>query len=277
MDCYHFALIAENMKNSALEEAYSRFSADLGFCYDFTIYNLHDKDLSAALLASNAITGYTVTMPYKETIMQYMDEFDQSALSCHCVNTIAIKNNQLIGYNTDGWGLLYVLNHFHISIRQKNVIIIGAGAVASSIAYYLQQNSPNEISIFNRNLKRAQLLCEHLGSRCKPYAYFNTLLKEKCKTAALIINATALGQLNYPDFSDLSFLTFLKPDAFVFDVNYGNPSSSFLRTAKALGLPCSNGRLMSICQGIKAMEIWIGQRPSDHSVANLFSDLKISK
>ena len=272
---YHFGLIAEDIHNSATPAVYGAFSLDLGICSDFQILNIPPQQLRETLeYARGHLHGFNVTMPYKQTALPYMDELDESAVQCGSVNTVLVRDGKLIGYNTDGWGLVRALSDQGISVSGKRIAMLGAGGVACSIAYSLGTHNAAQVDILNPSLARAQDLCRRFGPRFHPYCFTDAALSQYTRGADLFINASVVGQVGYDDFSNLDFLDGLASGAAVFDVNYSNPESKLVPGALSRGLVAYNGRRMTACQGIRAIGIWTGREPSRQAVDILVSQLE---
>lgn len=263
-------LIAKNMSSTILKKAYSRLCCNIGYDVDFSICNLPEDEIKNFLIdTKNDYNGYTVTMPYKQTIQQYLDEISPTSAACSSVNIIQKRNGKLIGYNTDGFGFMCVLNHYDVNIKGKRIVVIGAGGVANAIVYQLSQNGAGEISVFNRNVLRARQLCVKYRN-CVPFVYPGKELHEKCTQADIIVNATSLGNTANNDFTDVSFLDLVRQNCFIFDVNYTYSDAILLKHARSLGLICSSGRPMSACQGIMAVKLWTGIKPDGSVLDDLF-------
>lgn len=272
---YHFGLIAENIHNSATPAVYGAFSTDLGICSDFQILNIPPQQLRGTLEYTRThLHGFNITMPYKQTALPYMDELDESAIRCGSVNTVLVRDGRLIGYNTDGWGLVRALSDQGISVSGKRIAMLGAGGVARSIAYSLSIQAAAQVDVLNPSLERAQDLCHRFGPRFHPHSFTDAALTQCTRGADLFINASVVGQVGYSDFSNLDFLDGLAPGAAVFDVNYSNPASKLVPGALSRGLAAYKGRRMTACQGIRAIGIWTGREPSRQAVDTLVSQLE---
>lgn len=272
---YHFGLIAKDIHNSATPTVYGAFSRDLGISSDFQILNILPEQLPETLeYARSHFCGFNVTMPYKQSVLSYMDTLDESAVKCGSANVVLVQDGKLIGYNTDGWGLIRALEDQGITLSGKRIVMLGAGGVACSIAYSLSTQKIARADVLNPAPERAQALCGRFGSNFAAHTFTEEQLRECCQGAGLFINASVVGQLGYPDFASLDFLDGLSGGGAVFDVNYSNPASKLVPAAAARGLAAFKGRRMTACQGIRAMEIWTGREPSKRAVDTLISQLE---
>ncbi|MBQ6478963.1 MAG: shikimate dehydrogenase [Erysipelotrichaceae bacterium] len=268
---YRLGLIAKDIKNSVNPYVYATYGKDLGEEVEFEIRNIPEEQLEAELEKTRTDWhGYHITMPYKIVAMKYMDELDESAVKCGSVNTVVVKEGKLVGYNTDGWGLVRCLKNNGVETEGKRIVMLGAGGVGSSIAYNLFINKVAHVDVVNIYLKQAQDLCDRYeGFDAYPLDY-DTLTK-LCKNADIFINASVMGQIGYDEFSDFTFLDAIGKDGVVFDVNYSNPDSLLVPEARKRGMRAWNGRGMTASQAIGACRLWFGKEPSLEAYKGILS------
>lgn len=267
---YKFALLAKDMHNSVLPRTYDFYGKSLGYEVDFNIINVNENELAETLEKMRSeLDGFTVTMPYKVKIMEFCDELDVSAEKCGSSNTVLVKDGKFIGYNTDGWGMVKCLALKGYSFEGKNVVLVGAGGVALSIAYNLSINKVKHVDVLNKFPNETERLLARMDDRFTGYDLTDENLNKCCKGADCFINASILGQVGFDDWTNLDFLKALNADALVYDVNYSKPGANLPRAAEELGFRHYVGKAMSACQGIRAMEIWTGTAPSDETAREL--------
>lgn len=272
---YRLALLAKDIHNSVLPKTYDFFGKCLGFDVDFEIFNVEPEELETTVKKmKRTLDGFTVTMPYKVKIIEYCDELDVSAEKCGSANTILVKDGRLIGYNTDGWGMIKCLQLKGHSFQKKKVTLVGAGGVARSIAYQLSINGVTGVDVLNVFENETEALVSKMGPLFTGHMLNTENLYAYAKDKDVFINASILGQVGYEDYADLDFLDELKRDALVFDVNYSNPDAKLPAAARAKGIRSYVGKAMSSCQGIRAMEIWTGQAPSDQDAMELVAEVE---
>ena len=270
---YTLGLIAKDIQNSVTPVVYRAFSEDAGVESTYTIYNVPEEKLAETVeFCRKNMQGFNVTMPYKQAILKYMDELDESAVKCGSTNTVLVRDGKLIGYNTDGWGLIRALSDQGITVKDKKVVMLGAGGVAYSIAYNLVVNQAARVDVVNIFPEQAEAMCRNFGDAFHPHPLSYDILKECCTGADLFINASVMGQIGYDEFVSFEFLDVMAPGASVFDVNYSNPDSKLVPVAREKGMPAFKGRRMTACQGIRAFQIWTGKEPSRESVERLINE-----
>ena len=130
------------MHNAAFEK--------LNMDYAYVAFDVNPCDLESAINGAEAlnIKGFNVTIPYKIEVMKYLDEIDEIAQLIGAVNTIDFKN--LKGYNTDGIGAVKAIEEV-TSIKNKNVLIAGAGGASRAISFYIAKYGASNLKILNRN------------------------------------------------------------------------------------------------------------------------------
>jgi shikimate dehydrogenase len=205
------------------------------------------------------IVGLNVTMPYKSTVMQYLDEVDLTARHVDAVNTILNEGGSLIGYNTDGVGALNALKENGVALNGKNLLLLGAGGAGKAIAFHTAQKAA-KLVILNRTPQKAKKLTEALRKEFKNKEIICKKLsaeavKEELKNANILINATSIGMHPNIDQSPVPS-RLMKPDLCVMDIVYNPPETKFLKDAKAAGAKVVSGIEMLVYQGAASFEIW---------------------
>lgn len=267
---YKLGLIAKDIQNSVSPMIYETLMASIGEESTYEIQNVPEEKLPDAVeYARSHWQGFNVTMPYKQAILSYMDEIDESAEQCGSTNTVLVKDGRLIAYNTDGFGLIKAMQRVGFDFNGKKIVMLGAGGVAFSIAYNLSINGVERVDVVNLFEDQTASLCKKFGSRFVPHPLDYKELAECCKGADLFINASVMGQVGYDEFARFDFLDRLKPEAPVFDVNYSNPNALLLPTARKKGHPAYIGSNMTACQAVRVMHIWTGREPTDEAIEEL--------
>ena len=199
--------------------------------------------------------GLNITLPHKESAYLLCDELSERAALSRAVNTLFIDDLGLLhGENTDGLGLVRdIVNNHGVVIRNKRILIIGAGGAARGVIHDLASCNPASVSIINRTHHRAEALAK----------YFNVeALEVKVafeRNFDLIINATAsslVGELP-PICSEM-----LAPNCCCYDMMYSKEDTSFVRWARENGVSRTmDGLGMLVEQAAEAFFLWRGSRP----------------
>lgn len=199
--------------------------------------------------------GLNITLPHKESAYLLCDELSERAALSRAVNTLFMDDLGLLhGENTDGLGLVRdIVNNHGVVIRNKRILIIGAGGAARGVIHDLASCNPASVSIINRTHHRAEALAK----------YFNVeALEVKVafeRNFDLIINATAsslVGELP-PICSEM-----LAPNCCCYDMMYSKEDTSFVRWARENGVSRTmDGLGMLVEQAAEAFFLWRGSRP----------------
>ncbi len=215
---------------------------------------LENSDLEKLLfqVKEKKIYGINVTVPFKNSIIPFLDELTLGAKATKSVNTIYLENNRIIGHNTDIGGFETSIYKSNINLENKKILILGAGGVVPSIIYALTKMKVSEITLSNRTQEKAENLKKHFKN-------IKIIKWGEIIDFDMIINATTLG-LKEKDKINLNFPSSCKNKLF-YDVIYNPKETIFLKTGKNLGNNIINGKLMFIYQALLAFDIWHKLKP----------------
>ena len=193
------------------------------------------------------INGINVTVPFKKVIIPFLDELSIEAESTQSVNTIYLKDDKVVGHNTDIIGFETSIEKSKFNVFNKEVLILGAGGVVPSIIFALSKMKVSKIKISNRTKEKAENLK-------KLFKNIEIIEWGEVPNFDVIINATSLG-LKKNDYINLDFSLISKNSLF-YDVIYNPRETNFLKTGKRLGNAIENGKLMFIYQAFLAFNLW---------------------
>ena len=241
------------MHNAAFDE--------LGMDYAYVAFDVNPNDLKTAIEGAQSlnIKGFNVTIPHKVDVMQYLDELDEVARLIGAVNTIDFKN--LKGYNTDGIGAVKAIEEV-TSIKNKNVVVAGAGGASRAISFYIAKYGAESLTILNRN----EVKVESLASDVSDSGLIGEVASDSINAignymegADVLIDTTPLGM--HPNISDEPIVKadMMDEDLVVFDAVY-NPNETVLikEAIKANAKPVY-GIKMLLYQGAESFKIWTGK------------------
>ena len=198
------------------------------------------------------IDGINVTVPFKKTVIPFLDQLTNEAVKTQSVNTIYLHENKLMGHNTDIIGFEKSIKNFKYDINNKEVFILGAGGVVPSIIFALTQMGVSKIIVSNRSKEKADNL-KNL------FQNIEILNWGKIPNFDVIVNATSVG-LKKEDNINLD-LSSVGKDKFFYDVIYNPKETNFLKTGKNSGNITLNGKMMFVYQALSAFKIWHGIEP----------------
>ena len=215
---------------------------------------IENSDLEKLLfqIKEKKIYGINVTVPFKNSIIPFIDELTLEAKATKSVNTIYLENNRVIGHNTDIGGFETSIYKSNVDLVNKKILILGAGGVVPSIIYALTKMKVSEITLSNRTKEKAENLKKHFKD-------IKIIKWGDIVDFDMIINATTLG-LKEKDKINLNFPSSCKNKLF-YDVIYNPKETIFLKTGKNLGNNIINGKLMFIYQALLAFDIWHKLKP----------------
>ena len=198
-------------------------------------------------MRNDKIDGINVTVPFKKSVIPFIDELSSEAKEAQSVNTIYKENNKVLGHNTDISGFELAIRGKGYNIKDKKVFILGAGGVVASIIIALRKMEAAKIILSNRTRKKAEELKK---------TFSNLELVEWGETPEfnMIINATSLG-LNKDDEIRLNYAD-IGPNKLFYDIIYNPQQTKFLSKAKQFGNQTENGKMMFIYQAHQAFTIW---------------------
>ena len=215
--------------------------------YDKKQVNESDiKDIISDI-KNEKINGINVTMPFKNSIIPFIDKLSFEANESQSVNTIYLESGKIIGHNTDITGFELGLRHFKYDVKDKKVLILGAGGVVSSMILALNKMKVSKIILSNRTKKKAEDLK-------KSFKDLDIVAWGNVPNFDMIINATSIG-LKKEDEIKLNYSK-IGPNKFFYDAIYNPQQTNFLKKAKEYGNKIGNGKMMFIYQARQAFTIW---------------------
>ncbi|MDD2983750.1 MAG: shikimate dehydrogenase [Crocinitomicaceae bacterium] len=206
--------------------------------------NLETSDLATWMKSEEAqqLDGFSVTIPYKQEIIPFLDSLSPEAAAIGAVNVVQRKDGKLIGHNTDAFGFKQSIKPF-LDFRHQKALILGTGGASKAIAYVLK-NIGLDVLYVSRNPQ---------GENQFGYEEVNEYMLKACK---MIVNCTPLGTSpNLEEAPEIPF-EFITNDHFVVDLIYNPEQTKLLREAANRGAITLNGLSMLKEQALKAWEIW---------------------
>ena len=251
-------------------------NAALGACdihMQYARFHIRANELRSALLFLRRLhfIGVNLTVPHKIAAFTQIDEADESATRAGAVNTIRVRDEKLIGSNTDGEGFLRAIRtEFSIDLRDLRVMIIGAGGgTGRAIGWQCALENCERLVLVNRTLEKANALAEQLRpffsgprvlgptARIEAVAWDESAMRMQLADIDLIVNATPLG-MNPSDPAPVP-ARLLAPHQIVFDCVYGSSKTALLRAADEAGARGANGLSMLLYQGALSFSTWFNR------------------
>lgn len=230
-------------------------------------------------LRSLGVAGWNVTIPHKTAIMPLLDKLSPEAVRSGAVNVVHNQDGCLVGYNTDGAGLLIALERtLDCQVAGLRIVVLGAGGAARGAIAALLTAGAAQITVVNRTLAVAVQLVEALGP-LHPGSELTAASFEQLDCllpgADLLLNATSVG-LRGEEFIGLD-LALLPDAAKVYDMVYGAVATPLVQAATQRGLAACDGISMLIAQGELAFACWTGITPAPGLMAaQLAADIRVT-
>lgn len=228
------------------------------------------KDVHGEVFSYDDLHGFNVTIPYKEMVLQFLNEISPAAADIKAVNTVSVhKGSEFKGSNTDFSGFTRHISE--MDVNTDKVAIIGAGGAARAVAYALKTKNAEEIVVYDIDNQKSQSLASDVNSwdsGCTAYAV-DSIEALNLYDKTLLVNASPVGMRE--DDPLLIKKSMLHKDLFVYDLIYNPADTKLLSLAQDNGLRCRNGLKMLLYQGVLAFEHWSG---IDAPVEVMFEALK---
>ena len=256
----HYAVIGNPIRHSKSPRIHSLFAQQTGQNIEYTAIQVDPGGLPQAIgnFQASGGKGLNITVPFKRTAWELMDELSDRARLAGAVNTIMFRDNSYYGDNTDGIGLVRdIRDNHHGQLTSRNILLLGAGGAARGVLEPLLAENPAQLIIANRTPNKAITLAEE----------FHKLGKiEGCSLPALenhhfdlVINATAAslaGEL--PPLPD----NLLNKGGWCYDMMYGSGTTPFLRWAEQHGAAKTiDGLGMLVEQAAESFFLWHKAQP----------------
>jgi shikimate dehydrogenase len=234
--------------------------------YIYVPFEVLPGDLGMAIAGLKAlrVAGFNVTIPYKTNVMAYLDDLDDSAVVAGAVNTVKNDSGRLIGYNTDGDGLVKSLaDDLYFVPRDSTIAVIGAGGAARGAIAALCRAGVSRVIIANRTRSKADELVSVMSARFSGTEFLIVSGYEELQDCLshidLLLNTTSVGMKN--EKLPLLRIHALPIAAKVYDMVYSPCITPLLREAHEAGVKGANGLGMLAAQGELAFTIWTGKVP----------------
>lgn len=247
-----YGLIGEKLGHSFSKIIHEKLA---DYTYDLIPLSLEELDV---FMREKEFSAINVTIPYKETVIPYLDEVDPKAAKMGAVNTVVQRNGKLFGYNTDYFGFRYMLEHNHIQIAGKKVLVLGRGGASKAVIAVLEDMGAAEIQTIYYKIAEDSISYE----TC--YALHTD--------AQVIVNTTPVGMYPNSGHTPIDLTPFTKLEA-VADVVYNPLRTRLVLDAEEKGCQAIGGLEMLVGQAKYAVEIFLDQSLPEDSIDVVYKDL----
>lgn len=246
----------------------------------YSLFTIHPDDIQGlkallARLGTGELHGLNVTFPHKQNVIEFLDELTPTANAIGAVNTIYLRDEKLIGDNTDAPGFLSDLKKFlaesrspilgeGLGVREKSVIVFGAGGSARAVVHVLLNDGWN-VTLAARRIEQAEQLAGSFTNPQLQITSFDLRLFDRLRAAPLafdlIVNTTPLGMYPNTDQSPLPENVTLPKRTMIYDLVYNPRETKLVRHARAQELQATTGLGMLIEQAVLSFKIWTDHGP----------------
>lgn len=273
---FHLGLIGYPLSHSLSPKIHNAALRECSLEGDYSLFSIHsdDKQGLKGLLArvrSGEIQGLNITIPHKQNVNPFLDELTPTADAIGAVNTIYLRDDRLIGDNTDAPGFLFDLKRLLTTESRSHgdlsALVLGAGGSARAIVYALLKDGWN-VTIAARRAEQAQQLADSFLNyqllRSIPWGPITVcdLWNIEFANILLIVNTTPIGMSPNIDQSPLPENLSLPRHVSIYDLVYNPIETKLVKEARTQGLNARTGLGMLIEQAALSFEIWTGKNPS---------------
>ena len=237
-----FGLIGKNIDYSFSKKYFSEKFKKENLNCKYSNFDIENISQIESILKKNEISGYNVTIPYKQEIIKFLDEIDEVAKDIGAVNTIKKIDNKNIGFNTDCIGFEKSLIPLIENKKPDSALILGGGGASKAVKYVLKKIKIN-YSTVSRKEGKSEFIYENL----------NDVIINRFK---MIINCSPVG--TFPNINKCPNIPYkhLTKEHILYDLVYNPIESLFLRRGRELGCKTKNGLEMLEIQANESWRIW---------------------
>lgn len=230
----------------------------------YETFEVTQKDIGDFVrrVKSEPISGFSVSLPYKELILDYLDEVDEEVRKIGACNTVVNKDGVLCGYNTDHLGAVLALNEVVDNLNGRSAVILGAGGSSRAIAYGLLKEGA-KVMIFNRTEEKARLIADDFSKIFKREIFGGSLIDVwKIEESDILIQATSVWMMDSSFSEDpirgLLTIEFVNKFRVVMDIVYKPLMTPLIKTAMDLEKMVVMGDKMLLYQAAEQFRLWTG-------------------
>lgn len=239
---HKYGLIGKTLGHSFSRQFFTDKFENEGIQAEYSNYELSEIAAITEVFETSNLKGLNVTIPYKETVMPFLDELSDEAEAIGAVNVIAFQNGKRIGYNTDAFGFKQSIKPFLTNLHER-ALILGTGGASKAISYVFQSIGI-DVAYISREAK---------GENTFSYKDMNPAMMNAFK---VIVNCTPVG--TFPNVEECPNIPYeaITPDHLMIDLIYNPDQTLFLKKSADQGATTLNGLSMLREQALKAYEIW---------------------
>ncbi len=267
-----FILGDERVLHTKAPEIFSAIMEKAGVKGTYEPFVISPGNLSEAVKEIRAlnIAGANVTTPYKEEIIQHLDELSEGATIIGSINTIVRQGNKLKGYNTNAIGFMDALKDAGLDAASKSALVFGTGGAARAVVFILNWVHANPILVTGRSQNKINAIAKQIGGE----AISLETLADRPLSVNLVVNATSASSPDEaPELAELVSRLQLPNCEMLIDLNYGRPHNFWQDMAQSKGIPFMDGLSSLANQAKRTFALWTGIEVKPEVVVTAIQDL----
>ena len=237
-----YGCIGEHLPHSFSREIHGEIGS-----YAYELKELTPEELPG-FMTSRGFMGINVTIPYKQAVIPFLDEIDETARAIGAVNTVVNRDGKLYGYNTDLYGLTRLIRRIGLDLSGKKVLVLGTGGTSRTASYAAEKLGARVVYRVSRTSREGSLSYEDV-------------LRDHTD-AQIILNTTPCGMFPRPAEQPLSLESFTRLEG-VADAIYNPLRSRLVLDARSRGIPAEGGLYMLVAQAVRASELFLNMSYPD--------------
>jgi shikimate dehydrogenase len=265
---YMFALIGRKISYSKSKEVFEAiFRIKDGMSGTFEIHSVAPSYFKSKILdfKSDGTRGFSVTIPYKNEVIQYLDDIDPVANALQAVNCVVVEKGRLLGFNTDYYGFSLPLKQYSQKLKHGRAAVIGCGGSARAVIYSLFLDYEiKDFTVIGRSDENLESMRHILENRFHKINLITSTDPGRLKSReaySITVNCTPLGGWNHIDENPVGENYDWKNTKIYYDLNY-NSDNKIVKAAGEAGVIAMDGSAMLVGQALRAFDIWTGQMVS---------------
>ena len=265
-ESYRFGLVGHNVGYSKSSDIFQAIFKQLDADGSFEVFNISTEQFADQFrkLIESGVQGLSVTIPYKNEVISFLDDLDPVARALQAVNSIHLAGGQSCGFNTDCYGFSLPLRSHAERLKNGEALIFGAGGGARAVVYALHTDyeigcctvmarDATRLKSFKQGLVKQlpniRISTRQIGSSKKP----------ERDTWDIVINCTPLGGWNHLTDSPVPGWFDWSSVRLYYDLNY-NADNNLVATARRSGVEAIDGSAMLVAQALQSFYIWTGRK-----------------
>ena len=267
---YKLGVVGWPIEHSLSPFIHSRFSRNENINIEYLPYKVDESDFEIFIkefFSDKDSKGLNVTLPYKKNAANLNGNISSEAKYINAVNTLVKSNGELSLYSTDGKGFINDIDSKGLDLKNKKVLMIGAGAAIESVLYRVAKSSTKSITLFNRTEEKADRLIRKFSNLTS----IKASIEHQESPFDVVINGSSAGLTgNFKPMENL----ILNKDTYFYDLNYSLTETHFCKWANENSNNVFDGMGMLVYQAAYSFEKWFGTFPETKSVIKDLEDMR---